>query len=151
LNDQTDTITGLNSSYQKQTTDRQQNISQLQAQIAQETAKDTLDPLALGTLYAQVESIRRSIANDLTALRTNARAALNDMQRVRLNSLDDARKLQPLIGEATCQNLLDPQVSQWFFTSTFLFGSYTAVTTFPCAISGLFGQALPPTAPTPNP
>jgi hypothetical protein len=109
-NDQADTITGLNSNYQKQTDSRQQNISQLQAQIAQETAQDTLDPVALGTLYAQVETIRRNIANELVTLRNNARAALNDTQRVKLNILDDARKLQPLATEATCQNLLDPQV-----------------------------------------
>lgn len=149
-NDQADAITSLNSNYQRQTDDRQQNISQLQVQISQETAKDALDPLALGTLYAQVESIRRNIANDLTALRTNARATLNDMQRVKLNSLDDARKLQPLATEAACQNLLDPPVNQGF-VSTFLIGGFTSVFTPPCAISGRFFQVLPPTAPIPNP
>ncbi len=119
--DQADTITRLNSNNQQSTNDRQQNIFRRQAQIAQETAKDTLDPLAIGTLYAQVESIRREISKDLTTLRNNARAVLNDMQRVKLTSLDDARRLQPLISEASCENLLDPQPSlfQWFDTSSF--------------------------------
>jgi hypothetical protein len=146
--DQADTITSLNTTNQQRSTERQQNISQLQAQIADETAKDTLDPLALGTLYAQAETIRRSIANDLTALRNSARAVLNDMQRVKLNSLDDARKLRPLITEATCQNLLDPQVT------VFLLGLPTVQFTVPsssCVIGGTLSQVLPPTAPTPNP
>ena len=33
---------------------------------------------------------------------------MNDAQRVKLGSLDDAQKLQPLISEAQCENLLDP-------------------------------------------
>jgi hypothetical protein len=117
--DQADTITSLNTSNQQQTSDRQQSMSQLQAQIAQETAKDTLDPMAIGTLYAQIETIRRDINSDLVTLRNNVRATLNDTQRVKLNLLDDARKLQPLISEATCQNLLDAIVSQWFDTSVY--------------------------------
>src|SRR5579872_2406260 len=76
--DQADTITRLNSTNQQSTNDQQQNIYRLQAQIAQETAKDTLDPLALGTLYAQIESIRREISKDLATLQNNARAVLTD-------------------------------------------------------------------------
>jgi hypothetical protein len=33
---------------------------------------------------------------------------LNDEQRTRLSSLDEARKLQSLISVATCENLLEP-------------------------------------------
>ena len=127
----------------QQTVDRQQNISQLQAQIGQETGKNTLDPLALGTLYTQVESIRRNIANDLTALRTNARAVLNDMQRVKLNSLDDARKLQPLVTEATCQNLLDPPASSWFDERGVPFAVSNPASCGPLIRSGDFTGLLP--------
>jgi hypothetical protein len=109
--DQADAITRLNSNNQQSTTDRQQNISQLQAQITHETAKDTLDPMALGTLYAQVESIKREITKDMATLRNNARAVLTDMQRGKLTSLDDARKLQLLICQAGSENLLVPQPS----------------------------------------
>jgi len=43
----------------------------------------------------------------LVTLRSQDQAVLNDAQRVKLGSLDDARKLQPLISEAQCENLLD--------------------------------------------
>jgi hypothetical protein len=141
--DQADSITSLNTNNQQQTAGRQQNISDLQMQIAQESAKDTLDPLALGTLYAQVEDIRRSIANDLTALRNNARAVLSDMQRVKLNSLDDARKLQPLISEATCENLLDPQATQWFNTPTVISGAFSSGGGFTSVFSCVSGIPAP--------
>jgi len=105
--DQADMITSLNSDNLQQTFDRLEDISQLQAQIIQETAKAALDPLAIGTLYAQIETVRREIDNDLATLRKNVRATLTDAQQVKLTTLDDARKLQPLISEATCENLVD--------------------------------------------
>ena len=109
--DQADTITSLNLANQKQSAERQRSISQLQAQIAQETAKDALDPLTIGKLDAKLETTRRGIANDLATLRNKARAVLNDAQRAKLNSLDEALKLQPLITVATCENLLDPHAN----------------------------------------
>ena len=109
--DQADTLTSLNVAHQKQSAERQRNISQLQARIAQETAKDALDPLTIGKLDAQIETTRRGIANDLAMLRNKARAVLNDAQRAKLSSLDEAFKLQPLITVATCENLLDPRAN----------------------------------------
>ena len=109
--DQADTLTSLNSANQKQSAERQRNISQLQTRVAQETAKDILDPSTIGKLDAQIETTRRSIANDLVTLRNKTRAVLNDAQRVKLSSLDEARKLQPLITSATCENLLDPRAN----------------------------------------
>src|SRR6266516_2430123 len=40
---------------------------QLQTEIADETAKNTPDPLALGIRYAEIESIRRSLQTQLVA------------------------------------------------------------------------------------
>ena len=109
--EQADTLTSLNNANQKQSAERQRNISQLQTRITQETAKDTLDPLTIGKLEAQLETTRRSIANDAVTLRNKARAVLNDVQRAKLSSLDEALKLQPLITVATCENLLDPRAN----------------------------------------
>jgi hypothetical protein len=109
--EQVDTLTNLNSANQKQSAEHQREISQLQSRVAQETTKDILDPSTLGRLDAQIETTRRAIANDLAALRNKTRAVLNDLQRVKLSSLDEARKLQPLIISATCQNLLDPRAN----------------------------------------
>jgi hypothetical protein len=109
--EQADTLTSLNSANQKQSAENQREISQLQARVAQETAKDILDPSTLGKLDAQIETTRRAITNDLATLRNKTRAVLNDMQRATLSSLDEARKLQPLIISATCENLLDPRAN----------------------------------------
>jgi hypothetical protein len=109
--DQADTLTSLNRANQKQSAERQRNIAQLRARLAQETAKDTLDPLTIGKLDAQIETTRRGIANDSVTLRNRARAVLNDVQRVKLSSLEDARKLQPLITAATCENLMEPRAN----------------------------------------
>jgi hypothetical protein len=109
--DQADTLTSLNSANQKQSAEHQRNISQLQARVVKETAKDTLDPSTLGKLDAQIETTRRSIANDLVTLRDKTRAVLNDLQRVKLSSLDEARKLQPLITSSTCENLIEPRAN----------------------------------------
>lgn len=106
--DQAEAIAGLNRANGQKESDDQQQIAQLQAQISRETARDTIDPLALGALYAQIETIRRGEVADRTALLASAPAVLSDAQRVKLASLDAARKLQPLIGEATCENLLSP-------------------------------------------
>jgi hypothetical protein len=108
---QVDALTALNTANQKRSAEHQREISQLQARVAQETAKDILDPSMLGKLDAQIETTRRGIASDLTTLRSKSRAVLNDAQRVKLSLLEDARKLQPLITVAICENLIEPRTT----------------------------------------
>ena len=108
---QADTLTSLNIATQKRSAEHQRDISQLQARVAQETAKDILDPSMLGKLDAQIEITRRGIASDLTALRIKSRAVLNDAQRAKLGLLEEARKLQPLITVAICENLIEPRAN----------------------------------------
>jgi hypothetical protein len=109
--EQADTLTSLNSVHQKQSVQHQRDISQLQARVAQETAKDIPDPSTLGKLDAQIETTRRTVASDLTVLRNKCRAVLNDAQRVKLSLLEEARKLQPLINVAICENLIEPRAN----------------------------------------
>jgi len=96
-NDQAGAVSGLNNDNQQQTALNQEKISQLQGQILLENNKVTLDPLALGTLYSEIETTQRAIKSDQVTLRSNARAILSDLQRITLKSLDDARQLQLLI------------------------------------------------------
>jgi len=107
--EQVDALTSLSIANQKHTAERQRDISQLKARLAQETAKDVLDPSMLGKLDAQIETTRRGIASDLTTLRNKSRAVLNDAQRAKLSLLEEARKLQPLITAAICENLIEPR------------------------------------------
>src|SRR3989442_14756078 len=60
---------------------RQERTNQLQNEIAAETLKDPLDPMALGVRYAEIESIRRDMADQLRALRGKIAALLTDPQR----------------------------------------------------------------------
>jgi hypothetical protein len=108
---QADALTSLNTAIQKQSAEHQRDISQLQARVAQETAKDTLDPSTLGKLDAQLETTRRRVASDLTALRNKSRAVMNDAQLGKLSLLEDARKLQLLITLAICEKLIEPRAN----------------------------------------
>jgi len=109
--DQADALTSLNIAIQKRSAEHQRDISQLQARVAQETAKDILDPSMLGKLDAQIETTRRGCAKELITLRNKSRAVLNDVQRVKLSLLEEARKLQPLITAAICENLIEPRAN----------------------------------------
>jgi hypothetical protein len=123
---QADALTGLNIAAQKQSAERQREISQLQARVAQETAKDIPDPSMLGKLDVQVESTRRGVASDLTTLRNKSRAVLNDAQRTKLSVLENARKLEPLITGAICENLIEPRANPPS-----------------CGLTGLFAPSFP--------
>jgi len=124
--EQADALTALNTANQKRSAEHQRDVSQLQARIAQETAKDILDPSMLGKLDAQIETTRRGGAKELITLRNKSQAVLNDVQRVKLSLLEEARKLQPLITVAICENLIEPRANPPS-----------------CGLTGLFAPSLP--------
>jgi TolA-binding protein len=138
-NDQAASIARLNSDNRKKQADNQQQIAQLQARITQETAKDPLDPLALGALYVQVDTIERGTISNSTTLRAATLAVLNDMQRAKLNTLGDASKLQLLIGEATFENLLPGGLSVCSASAFFDPSSGSSY-----QLCGVFSAILPP-------
>jgi len=85
-----------------------QRQAQLQIEIAQETAKPVPDPTALGTRYAELESIRR----DLDALQKNLtqqlQAVLGADQKAKLATLQQALSLYSTACSAVSINLLTP-------------------------------------------
>jgi hypothetical protein len=96
---------------------RQQRMSAVQREIAEETAKNPLDPMALGVRYAEVEAIRRELAERSAALIPANVAFLTDAQKVKLKALEEALKLASTGAEAQTLRLLPPQ----------------------CALAGIFG------------
>jgi hypothetical protein len=66
---------------------RQRRMSEVQLEIAVETAKTPLDPAALGVRYAEVEAIRREIAERGDALVPANVAVLTEAQKVKLKAL----------------------------------------------------------------
>jgi hypothetical protein len=109
-----------NSDYEKFTFEQQQQIQQAQSQIAIETSKAQLDPTAIGTLYAQIETTCRSLRDKAAAVQQQNIAVLTDAQQAKLNMLSDAIKLSPTISEAESANLLGlPGAPQFVFTGSF--------------------------------
>jgi len=107
---QVENIVRLNNDHRQDVSQKTRRSLQVQVEIRDETNREVLDPMALGIRYAELEAIRRDLNDQLKGLRTKVRAVLNDAQRAKLKALEDASKLQPLISEALCENLLDPQV-----------------------------------------
>ncbi len=113
-----------NSDYEKFTFQQQQQIQQAQFQIAAETAQAQLDPMAIGTLYAQIETTCRSLRDKAAAAQQQNIAVLTDAQKAKLNVLSDAIKLSPTISEAESANLLGLAGAPQFLFNT---GSFSGV------------------------
>jgi hypothetical protein len=116
---QLQTILTNNGDYNQFAMTQQSRISQLQTEIATETAKDTLDPMALGTLYAEIETICRDLKNQAGTYQQKNTSVLTDPQKAKLQVLQDAVKLAPVISDAQSGNLIGSSTyAPLFFTST---------------------------------
>ncbi len=94
--------------------EKSRRMDQVNREIAEETAKSPLDPTALGLRYAELEEIRREIRAEEEKTHEQVLAVLNDAQKAKLKTLEDAMKLQPLISEAQSARLLERVPSPFF-------------------------------------
>jgi hypothetical protein len=62
--------------------------------------------MALGTLYAGIETSCRAMRNEASRLQQQNVSVLTDAQTAKLNVLNEAMKLVPIISEAGSENLL---------------------------------------------
>ena len=144
-----------NNDYNSFSFQQQQTIQHAQSQIAVETAKDQLDPLAIGTLYAGIESACRDLRDKAAAVQQQNVSLLSDAQKSKLNMLNDAMKLIPTISEAQSGNLLGSTNSPPFAFSAFASGSFTSLIGFP-PVPGCgspftsFAGTIIPTTPIPT-
>jgi hypothetical protein len=120
--DQVRQIVGINQTFQTTYGVDEATIARLQQQIAAETAKPDLNANALGTLYVAVEQARR----DEQSARTQALNAINQLltpaQLNKLQILQAALTLQPVITDAIQWNfLLAPASSPPAITSGSVF------------------------------
>src|SRR5260370_41010 len=95
-----------NNDYNAFSSQQQRQIQNAQSQIAVETAKDSLDPMAIGTLYAGIESACRDLRDKEATFQKQNISILTDAQKLKLNTLSDAVKLAPIISQAESGNLL---------------------------------------------
>lgn len=86
--------------------EKQARMLQVQRELAEETAKDPLDPGALGIRYAEIEMICRQMRDRVKEGRAKNLAVLSADQRTRLKVLEDALALAPTIAEAQFVNLV---------------------------------------------
>jgi hypothetical protein len=104
--DQVKAILQNNGDYNTFASQQQQRISLAQGQILVETAKNSLDPMAIGALYAGIETACRDLFDRAATSQKRNLSILTDSQRTKLNVLDDAIKLAPIISQAQSGNLL---------------------------------------------
>jgi len=149
-----------NSDYNTFSSQEQRQIQNAQSQIALETTKDQLDPLAVGTLYAGIESACRDLRDKEATFQKQNISILTDAQKLKLNTLSDAVKLAPIISEAESGNLLASTGSPPLFfiteslpvTTRFIPNLVSGVSGCGVTISGLgFGVILSPVPISPPP
>jgi hypothetical protein len=109
--DQVTAILQNNNDYNTFSSQQQRQIQNASSQIHVETAKDQLDPVALGTLYAGIETSCRALLDKATTSQQQNVSLLTDAQKAKLNVLNDAIKLAPIILGAQSGNLLGSAVS----------------------------------------
>jgi len=101
---------------------------QAQSEIAIETAKDMIDPMALGVRYAEIETTCRDLKTQATAYQTKNIAVLADPQKAKLQVLQDALNLAPVISDAESGNLIGSSPNApMFFTSASIGSSSNSV------------------------
>ncbi|MBM3757197.1 MAG: hypothetical protein FJW38_24840 [Acidobacteria bacterium] len=105
-NDQFTRITRNNNEFNEWVIGKQRRMAQVQEEIAEETACEVLVAGALGIRYAEIEGIRRHIAERRKELSALNQAVLTDAQKVKFKTLEEAIKLDPIINGARAANLL---------------------------------------------
>ena len=131
-------ILANNEEYNRWSAAKQARGSQVQGEIAEETAKDVLNPMALGVRYVEVETICREMkAQAAVSLKKNV-DSLTAPQKAKLQVLQDAIKLAPVISDAQSGNLL--ATSGFFprFFSSSGSGDFSVITGFLSPAGGCY-------------
>lgn len=102
-------IVQKNAEFQRFVTEKNRRATQVRSEIAAETRKQTLDPMALGLRYMELELIRREINAAEDNLRAELRKALTAQQVNRLAALEAAMELVPLYNQAGAVRLVPPR------------------------------------------
>ena len=79
---------------------------QVQTELAQEMAKQTLDPMALGLRYMELEAIRRELNAEQQKTATAVQNILTAPQKTKAAALQQALQLYPTACSAVEQNVL---------------------------------------------
>lgn len=105
-NDQFETILRNNNEFNQWAIGKERRIAQVQEEIGVETAREVLVAGALGIRYAEIEGIRRHIADRRKELYKLNQEVLTEAQKTKYRVLEEAIKLDPVITGARAANLL---------------------------------------------
>ena len=137
---QFDRIQQQNSEFSRWSRTQSQRMFEVQREISVETARQPLDPVALGLRYAEVETIRRVIAERSAKLVPDNIAVLTDLQKMKLKALEEAMRLAETAGSEARGIRLVPDFCGDFGVAfavpgdfaSFLIGDY-----FSCGLRGI--------------
>jgi hypothetical protein len=134
--DQTTRINQLNTDYLRLTISKSQRTAQVQMEIQQETEKQTVDPMALGVRYLELEQIRRELGTEQQKTSTAVQNVLTAEQKTKLTALQDILRTYPTACEAANANLLQQ-------APTAINGFLGVVTGNPNVNGPIFGSIIP--------
>lgn len=79
---------------------------QLQVELAQELRRSSLDPMAIGARYVEIEQIRRDIEVERARTAASIQTTLTEAQKGKLTALQAVIRDYPMACQAITQNLL---------------------------------------------
>jgi len=105
-NDQVNTITRSNAAFQQFQAEKLRRMAQVQFELAQETAKQNLDAMALGVRHLELEAIRREMQAQQAKTFAEVQNVLTAAQKTKAQALLEAMRLQGLVCDAQAQNII---------------------------------------------
>lgn len=134
-------LTGQLVRYQAEKTQR---MAQVHVEIAAEMGRNSLDPMALGMRYVELEVIRRELTAEARRVAEETQKLYTPAQRTKIVALQEVLRQYPLACEALQRNLMPPPEQPQPGFAQFLLTSYVLPA---CPVGGLraggFGPGLP--------
>ena len=103
---QVNAITSLNGTQARFESGKNQRMAQVNQEIAYWTAQSPIDPSQLGIRYAEMEAIRRDIADKRKGTEEQIQTLLTAAQKTKIAALIEARRLAVIADLAECQRLI---------------------------------------------
>jgi hypothetical protein len=121
--DQMAAMNRLNAELRRFQSDKGRRATQVQLELQDERQKETLDPMAFGLRYVELEAIQRDVAAKAKDTAAEVQKLFTPAQKTKLQALVDVLRNYPLACEAVSLNLITPLETRWFNTGGILTGT----------------------------
>ena len=154
-NAQVASIVRLNAEAQRFQQEKFRRQAQVNMEISQEMTRETLDPMAIGLRFVELEAIRREIAAEQARAAREVQGLLTAAQRTRIQALQDVLRTYPVACEALSYNLMSAPQQTGQVPGGIIGGGVSGSLIFAapgCAPTGIRGGLFvpPPMAPDPT-